>query len=128
MEKEMLHTVLSMVGMLVFMGLVFAGAWWVSRQIAGRYQGGAASSERFQILSRLSLGKDQMLLVVKAADHILLLGVTSQTICLLKELEEAEWPTSSGNSSRPVHSDFLTVFKGMLKRSDEKGSGEGWYH
>lgn len=127
MEKEMLHTVLSTVGMLAFMGLVFAGAWWVSRQIAGRYQGSAVPTERFQILSRISLGKDQMLLITKVADHILLLGVTSQTICLLKELDKDEWPTSVSNSPVPAQSEFLTVFKGIMKRPGEKNSGEEQY-
>ena len=84
----------SLVWMLVCVLLIVVLAWMFTRYVAGR--GGTigmpGGSERFRVLARLSLGREQSAVLVKAGEKHLLLGVTPSEISLLKELtaEEAE--------------------------------------
>ena len=89
-----LDSLLSLLWMLVCVLAVIVLAWLFTRYVAGR--GGAiglsGGTERFKVLSRLSLGREQSAVLVKAGEKYLLLGVTPSEINLLKELtaEEAE--------------------------------------
>ena len=89
-----LSSLFSLIWLLVCVLAVVVLAWLVTKYVAGR--GGAigvsGGSERFKVLSRLPLGREQSAVLVKAGEKYLLLGVTPSGISLLKELtaEEAE--------------------------------------
>ena len=89
-----LGSLLSLIWMLVCVLAVIVLAWLFTRYVAGR--GGtiglSGGTERFKVLSRLPLGREQSAVLVKAGEKYLLLGVTASEINLLKELtpEEAE--------------------------------------
>ena len=89
-----LGSLLSLIWMLVCVLAVIVLAWLFTRYVAGR--GGTiglpAGSERFRVLARLSLGREQSAVLVKAGEKYLLLGVTPSEVTVLKELtsEEAE--------------------------------------
>ena len=89
-----LGSLLSRVWMLVCVLAVIVLAWLFTRYVAGRggIIGASGGSERFRVLARLSLGREQSTVLVKAGEKYLLLGVTPSGITLLKELtpEEAE--------------------------------------
>ena len=89
-----LDSLFSLIWMLVCVLAVIVLAWLFTRYVAGR--GGTigvpGGSERFRVLARLSLGREQSAVLVKAGEKYLLLGVTATKITVLKELtaEEAE--------------------------------------
>ena len=89
-----LGSLFSLIWMLVCVLAVVVLAWLFTRYVAGR--GGAigvsGGTERFRVLSRLPLGREQSAVLVKAGEKYLLLGVTASEITVLKELtpEEAE--------------------------------------
>ena len=89
-----LGSLFSLIWMLVCVLAVIALAWLFTKYVAGR--GGAigtpGGTERFRVLARLPLGRDQSAVLVKAGEKYLLLGVTPSEVTVLKELtaEEAE--------------------------------------
>ena len=89
-----LDSFLSLVWMLVCVLAVIVLAYLFTRYVAGRggMIGASGGSERFKVLARLPLGREQSAVLVKAGEKYLLLGVTASKIDLLKELtpEEAE--------------------------------------
>ena len=89
-----LSSLFSLIWMLVCVLAVIVLAWLFTRYVASRGGtiGAPGGSERFRVLARLSLGREQSAVLVKAGEKYLLLGVTASEISLLKELapEEAE--------------------------------------
>ena len=89
-----LGSLLSLIWMLVCVLAVIVLAWLFTRYVAGRGGtiGTPVGSERFRVLARLSLGREQSAVLVKAGEKYLLLGVTPSEVTVLKELtaEEAE--------------------------------------
>ena len=89
-----LSSLFSLIWLLVCVLAVVVLAFLFTRYVAGRggVLGASGGSERFRVLSRLSLGREQSAVQVKAGEKYLLLGVTASEVNLLKELtaEEAE--------------------------------------
>ena len=89
-----LSSLFSLLWLLVCVLAVIVLAWLFTKYVAGRggTLGVSGGSERFRVLSRLPLGREQSAVLVKAGEKYLLLGVTPSEITLLKELtpEEAE--------------------------------------
>ena len=89
-----LSSLFSLIWLLVCVLVVVVLAWLVTRYVAGRggMIGMSGGSERFRVLARLSLGREQSAVLVKAGEKYLLLGVTASEVTVLKELtpEEAE--------------------------------------
>ena len=114
-----LGSLLSLVWMLVCVLAVIVLAWLFTRYVAGRggMIGPPGGSERFKVLSRLSLGREQSAVLVKAGEKYLLLGVTPSEITLLKELtaEEAE-AVYAPPPDQPVPPSFGEAFRGLLKQ------------
>ena len=114
-----LDSLLSLVWMLVCVLAVIVLAYLFTRYVAGR--GGLVSapggSERFKVLSRLSLGREQSAVLVKAGEKYLLLGVTSSEITVLKELtqEEAE-AVYALPPDQPAPPSFGEALRNVLKQ------------
>ena len=89
-----LSSLLSLIWLLVCVLVIVVLAWLFTRYVAGRGGtiGMSGGTERFKVLSRLSLGREQSAVLVRAGEKYLLLGVTPSEINVLKELtqEEAE--------------------------------------
>ena len=89
-----LSSLLSLIWLLVCVLVIVVLAWLFTKYVAGRggMIGVSGGSERFKVLARLSLGREQSAALVKAGEKYLLLGVAASGITLLKELtqEEAE--------------------------------------
>lgn len=121
MEWEMIF---SMLGMLVLMAAVLYGAYWVSRQVGKGYQLQNTQPGKIEILARSMIGKEQMLLMVKSAGKVFLLGVTSENINMISELDPTALPPEPEKS--PVPPDFLSILKSNLKKSGfPKGKSDG---
>lgn len=106
------------IGMLVLMFLVFIGAYWASRFLAQRYHSGTAGCKNMRILERMPLGKDSWLIMVQVCDHICLLGATGKEIRLIDRFDVSELTEqpAAGLGMSPAFSD-------ILKKIREKGSG-----
>ena len=89
-----LDSLISLIWLLVCVLVIIVLAYLFTRYVAGRggTLGVSGGTERFRVLSRLSLGREQSAVLVRAGEKYLLLGVTSSQITVLKELtpEEAE--------------------------------------
>lgn len=85
---EELNTVLSMAGTLILMVAVFAGAYFASKWFAKKYNpSGGTAAGNIEVLDRTALGKDQYLILVRVAGRVYLLGVASQQITKIEELD-----------------------------------------
>lgn len=87
-------------GMLLSVAVVLVLAYLFTRYLAGRgISGGAVSHCRgkyggyLQVLERVSLGREQNLVLARAGGQYLLLGVSPGGITLLRELSEDEAQT-----------------------------------
>jgi len=120
---EELKTVLTAVGMLLMMIAVFAGAYWAPRLIAKRCRGSYMLPEKLRIISKVPLGKDQSLIVIKAAEKIFLLGATSHDISLIAELDPADFPVAAPQAPAITDTDFLSVLKNVMKYPKSGGKG-----
>ena len=91
---DVLGSLFSLIWLLICVLVIVVLAYLFTKYVAGRsgMMGASGCSERFKVLSRLSLGREQSAVLVKAGEKYLLLGVTASQITVLKELtpEEAE--------------------------------------
>ena len=114
-----LSSLFSLIWLLVCVLVVIVLARLFTKYVAGRsgVVGGAGGSERFRVLSRLSLGRDQSAVLVKAGEKYLLLGVTASEITVLKELtaEEAE-AVYALPPDQPAPPSFGEALRAVLKQ------------
>lgn len=88
---------LSLLWMLLCVAAIIGLAYWFTKSVVGRAGlglGRAAPGGRIQVLARVTLGKDQQLLLVRAAERYFLLGATAAGIATLVEFtaeEAAAW-------------------------------------
>lgn len=108
--------ILATFGMIVLMGLVFAGAYWASRFLARRYQGTAGRMKNIHILERVMIGRDSALLLVKVNQKVCLLGVSAKQVTLLESFSADELDDT------PEQQPPMISFSDMLKKFREKGS------
>ena len=116
-----LSSLFSLIWMLVCVLAVVVLAYLFTRYVAGR--GGAigvgvsGGSERFQVLARLPLGREQSAVLVKAGEKYLLLGVTASQITVLKELTRSEAETVYAlPSDQPAPPSFGEALRSLLKQ------------
>lgn len=95
--------------LLFIVGLIFACGWLV-RRMAG---GSGFNNRHIKVLSVMPLGTREKLMLVKAADETLLIGVTAQSI---STLHRYEGPLDLTDTMQP--SPFADRMKGLLKGLD----------
>lgn len=110
---------LASIGMLLLMGLVFIAAYYASRFLAQRYQGGTACLKNMKVIERMPLGRDTMLLLVQVHQRVCLLGVTGKSITLLQEFDAEGFDTQQTSELLK-----MPKFADVLKKFREKGSGD----
>lgn len=122
--NEEIISFLSVLGMIAAMCLIFAAAYFVSRFAAKQPLGlrRTAGTGQIQIMERVTLGKNLMLCVVKAADKTLLLGVTEKEISLLCELPAQTEPPATAEEKEETP-DFLHALIGELQAGKGKKHG-----
>ena len=109
---------LSLLGILLTLALILLASYlvtrWAGMGLGGRL--GAGGGQHVRVLERVSVGRDQAIVVVQAANRYFLLGSSPSGFSLLAELtaEEGElWATSGGSGEAPD-------FRAMLRRLREK--------
>lgn len=66
--------------------VVFFLAWFVTRLVASR-SSFAGHGKNISIIEKLAISKDSYIMLVKAFDNFLLVGVTAQGMTVLKEID-----------------------------------------
>lgn len=79
------------------------------------------SSHYMRVLDQLMVGQDRYVAVIQAGDRYLLLGVTSQQINLLRELDAEDLiqlnsDTGRGSAKVPEFKELLSGLGGRIKR------------
>ena len=97
------------VALCFIVGLIFACAW-VIRRMSG---GVGLNQKHIQILSVMPLGTREKLMIIRAADEYLLIGVTAQGI---QTLHRFDGPIDLANPTQS--SPFADRLKGLLKGLD----------
>lgn len=122
----MKESVWSLIGMLAVTGLILLLAYWATRYLAsgggtgargGWFPGGgtAAGSGSFRVAGQAALGRTERLVLIRLKKSWCLIGVTEQSITLLKEWEaEEDWEPEEN-----APPDFWQVFRKTL--GGEKG-------
>ena len=114
-----LSSLFSLIWMLVCVLAVVVLAYLFTRYVAGRggTLGASGGSERFQVLARLPLGREQSAVLVKAGEKYLLLGVTASQITVLKELTRPEAEAVYAlPSDQPAPPSFGEALRSLLKQ------------
>ena len=110
------------IGMLAAAALILALAYWTTKWVASRGLGGfsagsmSVGSARFHVLGQIGLGRGERLVLVRLEDRCYLLGVTSGSITLLKELEGDEaksWLAEAEGNPSPG---FLEILGESLRK------------
>jgi flagellar protein FliO/FliZ len=114
----------TLVCVVVILGL----AWWVTKYVVAGGKSGCRrtgkGTEHLTVLSRLTLGKEQQLVMVRAGDRYFLIGVTAGQMTTLAEFtqQEAEsWRSQqteqTGNQTPPSFGEALrTVIQQKVRR------------
>lgn len=124
----MTQEILSLLGALLVIVLVLGGSYFFTRWAGTHLNGGLLPREggsRMRILDRISIGRDQQLLVVQAGGRYLLLGSSADRLTLLTELtaeEGAQWqiPPSDASQNRKAPDFGALLQKLREKNTDEK--------
>lgn len=106
-----LFAIITLVGVLV---LAYLTTRWLSSSSLGRRGKGI-----IEILDRQPAAQDKSLLVVRVGKKILLVGVSSQNITKLTELDEDDISAASS----PSDQDFASALKSALSR---RLGGRNW--
>ena len=114
------NTLLSLVWLLVCVVVIIVLAYLFTRYVAGRggsFLGAGGSTDRFKVLCRLSLGRDQAAVLVRAGERYLLLGVAPSGVTMLAELsrEEAE-ALYTRPTDQPAPRSFGEALRTVLKQ------------
>ena len=117
---------LSLLGILAVMAGILAGAYYFTRW-AGRGLGTlpGMGSQNLRVLDRISLGRDQSMLVVRANKRYFLVGAAPSGVSLLAELspeEGAAWehlaPTEGGVRPGPGEG-FQQLFQKISQKKKD---------
>ena len=117
----MLDNILSLLWLLICVLAIVVLAYLFTKYVAGRsggFPGTGSGMDRFKVLARLSLGREQSLALVQAGERWLLLGVTSTGISLVAELseEEAQALTARSDPGQPAPPSFGEALRTVLKQ------------
>lgn len=114
---------LSLLWLVVCCAVVLGLAYWFTKHVVGRGRlgnlGVGGGTGNLRVLDQLALGKDQRLLVVRAGERFLLLGVTASGISTLAEFtpEEAEaWLAAEKTHSEQCPPSFTEALQKVLKQ------------
>ena len=114
--------VLSLLGILLVLVLVLGGCYaftrWAGTGLAGRF-GVSPAGRQLRVLERLTAGRDQSLLVVKAAGRYFLIGSSPSGFSLLTELTEEEgalWTSAPARDAPAPAEGRSPDFRALLRQ------------
>lgn len=117
-----IQSILSLIGALVIFILILFLAYFFTKYVGKHYGTSSMGAGHMETLDRIVLGPDRSLLLVRVAGKVLLLGITSQQITRLEELNPELFPQQEGSQKGTV--DFLAVLKKAVNKNQEEGSND----
>ena len=93
LEATALDSVITLMWLLICVLVIIVLAYLFTKYVAGRGSGLlglSGGNERFKVLARLSLGREQSLALVRAGERWFLLGVAPSGVSLVAELTQEE--------------------------------------
>lgn len=124
----MLETVMQLLGTLAAVVFVIILAYWGTMWFSKRYKT-FSSGKQIQVIERIMLSQDKMLILTKVKDEVYFLGITGQQIATIAQFDAAIFPQPEAGEGV---SDFAALFKDKLlgqfspnKKKNDKGDGKG---
>ena len=119
---------LSLLWILVCIVAVLGLSYWFTRYVLGRgllsrYGGQRGQGGKFHALQKLSISRDQQLLLVRVGDRVLLLGVSAggiRTLCELTPEEAKPWLEECDKPQDPPPS-FQESLRRVMEQRRKKG-------
>ena len=112
---DVLYVAISLAGVLGLMFLTFFGLRMFTRRIT-------TTGGRLRVIDRASLGRESMLLVVSVCGKLMLVGVSSQRVEKISDLEQTEEEyiaaISTGSAALPFSDILSTVATAANNFSD----------
>lgn len=103
---------LSLLSILLTLALALLACYLVTRWMGlGLGSRLGAGGQHVRVLERVPVGRDQALVVVRAANRFFLLGSSPSGFSLLAELTEEELSASSSDGVPPEPPDFRTLLR-----------------
>ena len=120
-----LDNILSMMWLLVCVVVIIVLAYLFTKYVAGRsgsFLGARSGTGQFKVLARLSLGREQSLVLVQAGERHLLLGVAPSGVSLVAELtgEEAQALCARPTPDQPAPPSFGEALRTVLKQKKQR--------
>ena len=114
-------SLISLMWMLLCVVVIIVLAYLFTKYVAGRGGlgglGVSGATDRFKVLCRLTLGRDQSAVLVQAGERDLLLGVAPSGISLLAELSQEEAQTLYVSPAhQPAPPSFGQALRTVLKQ------------
>lgn len=103
--SDVLPLIGSLIAIVVILYLTYLGSKYVSKKMAL-----TSSNGSIQVLERIALAQDKLLIIVCIDKKYYLLGVANNSINILKELEDYTPPEVDMNLPE------ITIFKDLLKK------------
>ncbi|MDR0197611.1 MAG: flagellar biosynthetic protein FliO [Oscillospiraceae bacterium] len=120
--KDFLAVTISLIGVLGLILLLFYGVRLLNKRVS------VVGGSRLHVLDRANIGRESMLLVVSVCGKLMLIGVSSQRVEKLADLDVSEEEYARAikeDGNIPIFSDVLGRFLGGKKDKggdSEKGS------
>lgn len=110
----------SFLWMLVCVVLIAGLAYWFTKYVVGRGALGTLTGKgQMEVLDRLSLGRDQSVILARVGERYLLLGTGTAGITLLAELtaeEAASWRPAQAPEGNPGFKEALITMVKQKRR------------
>ena len=120
-------TILTGIGTMVLMFVVFVGAYYFSKFVSKKYQPKYGNLKNIEIIERMPVGKDQSLALVKVSDKVFLLAFTAQSVTKIEEMDASLFPENTvvQNAGENNFMTFFTdAYNNLLNKKNE-GKGDG---
>ena len=114
---KILGNILTLVGLILTVGKILVLAYVCSKYI-GRSMVGYSSSPNMKVVDRIALGQDKSLVIAKVGAKYFLLGVSSASINMLKEISPEELGTLAQTENKEAVGvpQFKSVFSDLLSK------------
>lgn len=110
--------ILSLIGALIMIVLVLYATYYFTKAISKKMTD-SSSSRYLKIIDRVALSQNKFLLIVEVDKKFLLVGVSDNSISVLKEFDSLSLELRETNSIMGLNADinFLEILKDNLKKT-----------
>ncbi len=113
--------ILSLLGIVAFLGVLMYFAYKFSKHMSKRSSAKSLYGNYIEIVERVVIGQDRLLYIIRLKERVLLIGVTSNQITKLEELDPGDYPQKrSEEQARPES--FSSLFRDMMGKPKASGS------